>query len=303
MSSAAGLERDDAITGRVIPAGRPVPDHRYDPTFTPPERVPWSALEPDFTGAWGLADPADPQPEGMEIIGQTGSGKTYFLCSALQARMVRRQSPAVIIITKDDDRVFGKLGWPVIDRPQDLNKNPNALYWPRTSAMGNQRKEFYNRKVLDLLEAMWRPESNRIVAFDEIGYAEGLSGDARATIQQYWREGRSIGVTVVAMKQRPQGAQRDMHSESYWTAAFKPKDRGDLERWAQLFGAPRDWMPVFDSLGEHGDRGEQREFIIRHSRSSEAYISWIDRPLVPIEPPKPRAAWMPGPRRNRRELP
>lgn len=292
MSHPAELERVPAAP-RGVPAGPPM-DYRHDASFTWPERVPWSELEPDFTGAWGRADPADPQPEGMEIVGQTGSGKTYLLCSALQARMIRRQTGAVIIITKDDDRVFSKLGWPVIDRPQDLNKHPNALYWPRTRAMGNDRRDFYNRKVLELLRALWHPESNRIVAFDEIGYAEGLSGDARATIQQYWREGRSVGITVVAMKQRPQGAQRDMHSESYWTAAFKPKDRGDLERWAQLYGAPRDWMPVFDSLTEHGERGEQREFILRHSRSNEAYISWIDRPLVPIDPPKPRPAWMPG---------
>jgi len=259
--------------------------------------VPWSVLEPDFTGAWGLADPGDPQPEGLEIIGQTGSGKTYLLCSALQARMVRRETPAVIICTKKADRVFARLGWPVIDRPEDVNKHPNAIYWPTTSAMGNQRKAFYDRKIGDLLESLWVEDSNRIVAFDEIGYAESLSGDMRATVQQYWREGRSLGITVVAMKQRPQGTQRDMHSETYWTAAFKPKDRGDLERWAELYGHRRDWMPVFDSLDRpaHGDRGEQREFVIRHSRSDEAYISWIDTPLHPVDPPKPKGpAWLGG---------
>jgi nucleoside-triphosphatase THEP1 len=280
------------------PAAAPVPaDWRHDAGFRPPKRVPWSALEPDFTAAWGLSDPGDPQPEHFEIVGQNGSGKTYLLCSALQARMVRRQTPAVIVCTKKADRLFERLGWPVIDRPEELNKHPNAIYWPRTNAMGNQRKAFYDRKVGELLESLWVEDSNRIVAFDEIGYVEGLSGDTRATVQQYWREGRSLGITVVAMKQRPQGAQRDMHSETYWCAAFKPKDRGDLERWAELFGHRRDWMPVFDSLDRpaHGDRGEQREFVIRHSRSDEAYISWIDTPLRPIEPPKPKGpAWMGG---------
>jgi nucleoside-triphosphatase THEP1 len=277
----------------VAQPGQPA-DFRRDAYFTWPERVPWSELEQDFTGAWGRADPADPQPEGMEIVGQNGSGKTYLLCSALQARMIRRQTPAVIVCTKKADRVFDRLGWPVVDRPDDLNRHPNAIFWPRTGAMGNERKAFYDRKISDLLARLWVADSNRIVAFDEIGFVESLSGDLRATVQQYWREGRSVGITVVAMKQRPQGTQRDMHSESYWTAAFKPKDRGDLERWAELYGAPRDWMPVIDSLTEHGDRGEQREFILRHSRSSEAYISWIDTPLQPVDPPKARPAWMPG---------
>jgi nucleoside-triphosphatase THEP1 len=275
------------------PAAPPA-DFRHDAGFIWPEQVPWSELEPDFTAAWGRHDPGDPQPEGMEIVGQNGSGKTYLLCSVLQARMIRRQTPAVIVCTKKADRVFDRLGWPVVDRPDDLNKHPNAIFWPQTSAMGNERKAFYDRKISDLLSRLWVADSNRIVAFDEIGFVESLSGDTRATVQQYWREGRSIGITTVAMKQRPQGAGRDMHSESYWAAAFKPKDRGDLERWAELFGAPRDWMPVFDSLSEHGDRGEQREFIIRHSRSSEAYISWIDVPLQPVDPPKAKPAWMPG---------
>jgi hypothetical protein len=85
-----------------------------------------------------------------------------------------------------------------------------------------------------------------------------------------------VGITVLAMKQRPQGALRDMHSETSWTIAFAPKDRGDLERWAELFGARRDWMPVFDSLDP-----DRHEFIIRHSRSREAYISWVDVELRP----------------------
>lgn len=297
MSADPGVELGTGGAAPVPAAAAPAGGaaHLHDAGFRPPHRVPWSQLEPDFTAAWGLADPRDPQPEGLEIVGQTGSGKTYLLCSALQARMVRRQTPAVIICSKKADRVFARLGWPVIDTPAEVNKHPNAIYWPRTSAMGRLRQEFYDRKISQLLESLWVEDSNRIVAFDEIGYVESLSGNLRAMVQQYWREGRSLGITVVAMKQRPQGTQRDMHSETYWCAAFKPKDRGDLERWAELYGHRRDWMPVFDSLDRpaHGDRGEQREFILRHSRSDEAYISWIDRPLKPIEPPKPKGpAWM-----------
>ena len=85
-----------------------------------------------------------------------------------------------------------------------------------------------------------------------------------------------MGIQVVGMKQRPQGALRDMHSETFWTAVFRPKDRSDAERFAELLGHRRDWVPVLDALDL-----DAHEFVIRHSRSDEAYISWVDVPLSP----------------------
>ena len=259
-------------------------DWRRDPNFTWPQRVPFSQL--NFIDIWGRADPRNPQPEHMEIFGQNGSGKTYLLMTCLQQRMIRRKSEAVLIVTKADDDVFGKLGWPVIDRVADLRDNPNAIYWPRTRRTGSERRDYLERKISDLLDALWIPKSNRIVAFDEVAFVESLSGDLKLKVQDYWREGRSLGITVVGMKQRPQGALRDMHSESYWTAAFKPKDRADLERWAELFGAKRDWMPVFDDL----DRA-QHEFVIANPVHDAAFISWVDIPLRPVKPPKRRGVY------------
>jgi len=264
-------------------------DWRTDPNFTWPETVPWSELGESFTAAWGLADPGNPQPEGLEIVGPTGSGKTYLLCTMLQQRMVKRQSAAVLVCTKPADATVLKLGWPIIDRPEDLNDHPNAIYWPRTKRMGNDRREYHERKISDLLHKIWTPNSNRIVAFDEVGYVESLSGNLKAIVQQYWREGRSQGITVAAMKQRPQGALRDMHSETYWTAAFRPKDRSDVERFAELFGHRRDWIPVFDSLDP-----QRRDFILRHATSQEAYISFVDVPLRPVKPPKRTPSWLGG---------
>jgi hypothetical protein len=275
--------------------GSQASDWRRDPNFTPPGRMPWSQLGPYFIDVWGRADPGNPQPEHMEIVGQNGSGKTYLLMTCLQQRYARRQSAAVMICTKPDDEIFGKLGWPVIDSPRQLNDNPNAIFWPKTSLTGNRKRDYHERKLKDLLDAIWQPQSNRIVAFDEIGYAESLSGEMRAMIQMYWREGRALGITVIGMKQRPQGALRDMHSEAYWTAAFKPKDRADLERWAELFGAKRDWMPIFDSL----DR-QRREFIIANPVHDEAYISWVDMDLTPQKIERQAPGWLGGGRRGSR---
>src|SRR5215475_3279256 len=130
---------------------RAVTDWRTDPNFRWPETVPWSELGDDFTQAWGRADPQHPEPEHLEIVGPTGSGKTYLLCTMLQQRMVRRQSAAVLICTKPADKTVLKLGWPIVDRAEALNDHPNAIFWPRTRHMGNDRREYHERKISDLL--------------------------------------------------------------------------------------------------------------------------------------------------------
>jgi hypothetical protein len=266
------IEPEDQGAATAAPAAA---DWRSDPNFTPPPRVPWSAQGPVFIDTWGRADPADPQPEHVEIVGPTGSGKTHLLLTMLQDRYRQRKTGAILIVTKADDAIFAKLGWPVATKLDEI-RDTNVVYWPRTRKTGSERREFHDRQIQALLNRLWRPGANTILAFDEVGYVESLSGDMRALVQMYWREARSVGITVVAMKQRPQGALRDMHSETYWTAAFAPKDRSDAERFAELFGHRRDWLPVFDSLDP-----DQHEFILRHSRSREAVISWVDTPLVP----------------------
>jgi len=271
-------------------------DWRRDPTFTWPERMPWSELRGDgsfadkgMIGTWGRDEKGQEDPEHEEIIGPTGSGKTWLMCTQLRDRMMLRETGAVIICTKPADKTIHRLGWPIVDNWDEVRQQPNVVFWPQTKLMGTRRREYHEQKITGLLHRLWRPEANTIVAFDEVGYVESLSGEARALVQQYWREGRSQGLTVVAMKQRPQGALRDMHSETYWTAVFPPKDRSDTERFAELLGAKRDWVPVIDSLSR-----ESREFVIRHVRSGEAYISWVDTPLTPVKPPRRRPGWVSG---------
>lgn len=250
------------------------------PTEIQIDRVPWSNLGPEFAMTWGRADPSDPQPEHMEVIGINGGGKTYFVCKVVQERMIVRNSPCVIIATKQQDRTILRLGWPIVDSWQDVRKHRQCIYWPRTQLLGSGRKEYQRKKIQDLLDHLWIPNANTIVVFDDIAYTEKLSPEMRETIEMYWREGRSQGITVVATKQRPQGANRHMSSETYWKVAFVPADYADRERFAELFGSRKEWLPVFDQMNP-----DNNEFLIRHTRSNRVYISWIDEPLVPITPP------------------
>lgn len=273
-------------TGGAPPAPAAL-DWRQDASFEMPERVPWSELGPDFTQAWAGADPATGQSESMEIVGPSGSGKTHLMLTMLQDHYryqeALRQAEqrehikvgAILAVTKTDDQIFRKLGWPVVGNVDEI-RDTNVVYWPRTKKLGTERRAYHDRKMSELLHKLWRPKANTLMAFDEVGYVESLSGELRTIVQQYWREGRSLGITVLAMKQRPQGALRDMHSETAWTAVFKPKDRSDAERFAELLGHRRDWVPVLDSL----DR-QEHEFVLRHAPTEQAYISWVDTPLRP----------------------
>lgn len=244
------------------------------------QRVPWSVLGPEFASVWGRANPSNPEPEHVEIIGMNGSGKTYLLLKILQERMLVRNSHIILVVTKRSDRVFALLGWPVVREIRELRKYRQCIYWPQTNLIGRPRKAFHEARIREFLSRYWQPESNRVIAFDEIAYIESLSPEVKELIAMYWREGRSNGLTVVAMKQRPQGVQRDMSSETWWTFAFVPKDRNDAERFAELFGNRREWLPVFDAMNP-----DNHEFLVRHTRTRQAYISWVDEPLRPIPPP------------------
>lgn len=261
----------------TVPADFPSPPSDAVPQV---ERVPWSELGPEFAMVWGRAEPSNPQPEHVEVIGITGGGKTYWMCKAVQERMLVRNTPCVIIVTKQQDRTIELLGWPETDRWEDVRKHRQIIFKPKTKSIGIARKRYQRQKIQELLDHLWVPNANTIVVFDDVAYTEKLSLELRETIEMYWREGRSQGITVVATKQRPQGANRHMHSETYWKVAFAPADYSDRERFAELFGPRRVWLPVFDQMDP-----DNNEFLIRHTRSNSVFISWVDEPLVPIKPP------------------
>lgn len=268
--------------------GPPERDWRRDHTFRPPERVPWSVLGPQFALAFGRADPDDPQPEHLEIIGQNGSGKTHLAGKIYQERAYVQQRPSIIIAHKPVDPTLLKIGFPVansIDQIDKLHRDGkyNLIFWPHTRLMGNARKRWYDERMTDLLDRLWSSATasdpgDTDIAFDDAAFVEEDLPETFSRMKQYLREGRAPGFSVGMLKQRPQGGTRLGSSETQWTAGFRPKDDSDLERWAQLFGSRRDWMPVFREVNR-----QKREFVLKHSVTQRAFISWVDEPLVPLE--------------------
>lgn len=258
-----------------------------DESVVIPERVPWSQLAQDFAETWGRSDPEHPQPESVEVLGIQGSGKTYWVCKAVQERMIVRRTPCIILQSKPDDETIINLGWPIYSHGeyQKALKDPWCVYWPQTNALGRARRVYQADAFRNLLDRLWRPQANTIVVWDDIGYIQSLftsDGESlNSYIEMFLREGRSVGLTNVLVKQRPQGAKREMHSETKWTVAYKPKDEDDQERFAQIMGNKKRYLPIFQDMDL-----KKHEFLIKHFVSDIEYISWVDTDLRPLARPK-----------------
>lgn len=241
-------------------------------------RIPWSQISASFIKVWGYRDGYF-DPEHLEILGPSGSGKTYFEATILQQRVEARDSAVVFIATKPVDATIMKLGWPVVSDWKGVTKNRQVIFWPRTNAVGEEHEAILAAKIQDLLDRLWKAKAKVILVFDEIATSEELSKAIKVRIKRFWREARSVGITIVAMKQRPQGIQRDMHSEAAWIAAFKPKDEDDAARVAEVMGSKRMWIPILMSL----DR-DKRELVLLNAVTGKAVITWVDTPLKPATP-------------------
>jgi hypothetical protein len=261
-------EDEDEDDGRLTPAGRPFPP-----------RVPWEELGPDFLDAWGRPRGVW-MPEHMEILGPNGSGKSFFEREVLLARARLRGSHIVILATKPADRTLSEMGWPVVTSwpPNQWNSKEQAqvIYWAKADGLGKEAVARQRQKVEDLLDGLWHPESNTVIAFDEIAYVAQELGLA-THITTYYREARALGITIIGNTQRPQGVPRAMHSESTWAVCFAPKDEDDAERVAQALGDKKHYVAVLMDL----DR-EKREFLLTHNLTREAYISHIPAPAKPV---------------------
>jgi len=238
-----------------------------------PDRAPWEALGPDFIRQWGRPR-GKRMPEHLSIYGQTGSGKSYFEQWVLRERARARGSHIVILATKPADKTLTDMQWPIIeDWPPGYGKK-QVIYWAKQPGRPGDPNGLRQQRasVMRLLDELWVPDSNWILACDELAYlVEDLR--LRTIVTRYYREGRALGLTMVATTQRPAGVVRQMHSEAGWKVVFAPEDEEDTDRMAQVLGNRRHYREVLPTL----DRSKY-EFLIVRKLTGEAYISSIPAP-------------------------
>lgn len=233
-----------------------------------PDTVPWDELCPGFLASWGWPG-GRWEPEHLGIYGPTGSGKSLFMMTIITERSKASGAHAVVLATKPADKTmtgFTKDGWKIRRTwPPDYGED-RVVYWPPGASMaGGLVKQ--RKAIQDFLISLWKPKSNIILAFDEIAYVEIELGLKRM-IEQYWREARSIGVTLCATTQRPRHVSRQMHSQSTWSISFRPDDEDDAKRVAEILGSRREYTPLLLEL-------EPYQFVMVRRRTREAYISRI----------------------------
>lgn len=232
------------------------------------ERVSWDELGPEFIANWGMPD-GKFMPEHLALLGPTGSGKSFFMTHVLKERATARESHIVILATKPADGTLTKMNWPIINKWPPKYDQPQVIYWPKAPGLDKENLLKQREGITKMLNELWRPNANIVLAFDEISYVED-DLQIKTPIVRYWREARALGITMVAGTQRPRFVSRYMWSESTYTIAFRPKDEEDALQVGTVLGNRRFFKDfLMDEL-------EKNEFIIRHRDSRDIFISKIE---------------------------
>lgn len=242
--------------------------------------MPWEQLGPEFFRSWGRPR-GKVMPEHLSIYGPSGSGKSHFMVYAAAERARLRGSHVVMIATKRADRTLTDAGWPIItDWPPSYGQN-QVIYWARGGLSDDQQEE-QRARLRRIMSALWVPDSNKVVCWDELPYVCSDLG-LRRPVTTYYREGRGLGITNVAVMQRPTDVSRYVHSEAGWLVAFAPGDQDDRERVAEVYGDRAYYRDVLAGLNR-----ERYEFLIQRKLTGEAFISSLPGGWRPAPPSRGR---------------
>jgi hypothetical protein len=235
---------------------------------TAAEQVPfaeWSEFLESFMAAWPAN--AGGQAEHVTLIGPTKQGKTTLALALLDERRRRRDAHIVIFATKPRDPTLTKLGWPVIREWPPGYGQRAVIFWPRFSKDVRQAA-YYQRRAFDPVLADVFHDGNRVVYFDEAFYFTDVLG-LGGTMRQFWTQGRSVNLIVVAGTQRPRGVPREMFSEASWFIAFRTADEDELRRVSEIGGVDtRTLREVMRTLKPH-------EFVAVRTRTGEMVRSMV----------------------------
>lgn len=194
--------------------------------------APWDEFLAEFEEQW----PANTrgQAEHVTLVGPTKQGKTTLALVLVKERARLRDAHVVILATKPKDPTLSALGWPIIrDWPPSYGQK-QVIFWPRFSR-DVRRAAILQRHAFDPVLADIFHDGKRVVVVDEAFYMTDVLG-LEATMKQFWSQGRSNDLIVVAGTQRPRNVPREMFSECSHFFAFRTADEDELRRVGEIGG-------------------------------------------------------------------
>ena len=167
------------------------------------------------------------QGEHLTVIGPTGRGKTHLIKQLLPMRRC-----VVIVATKPNDPLLDQFkadGYKVVRSlplPPPEFIAPRVVFWPRNEDAGDIPKQ--QVAIRDLLLQVYR-NGGYAVYFNEIHYVTKFL-KLEPLVDLLYRQGRSLGVTVIAAAQRPFHIPLVAYDQARHVFFFQENDDTNLRR-------------------------------------------------------------------------
>lgn len=194
------------------------------------ERLSWSEFEEQFVWFQG---------EHVSLIGPTGAGKTTLALALLPFRKY-----CTVFGTKPKDSTLSALlrrDWTRLYEWGDKEAAPNRwqgtpaqklVLWPRFKSMADAAH--HHEIFREALHEMFVDEG-WCVFVDEVRYIAKDLGLHRE-LNQYWLQGRSIDLSIIAATQRPVWVPPEMYNQATHLFLWRASDRRDLSRIQDISG-------------------------------------------------------------------
>lgn len=229
--------------------------------------IPWPVFLTEFKWALG---------EHMTILGQTGSGKTR-----LGLELVKPRGHVVAIATKPKDELLAPLkreGYKVARNMRDLDRirrERRILLWPESKTL---RSDGNQKKVLQDAFEYFYHTGNRAILADETYYLCHQLGLEEEVVSMLFR-GRSLGISMVCMGQRPFHLPLACYSQADHIFFFREHDKRNRDRLKEIGGADSSEVEsIIAKLPKY-------HFLYIHPTSGMLRVSKVQR-IVPVHRPQ-----------------
>lgn len=237
-------------------------------------RVPWTVLHQRLQRDWR-------QGEHITIVGPTRSGKTHIALELVELRSFvlvlacKRRDPLVEDLQAHDYHVTGDLDeliWTAEHGRPARPTRPKVVYWPRfPERMDDDQKERAQARLMKEAMAWADRTGNWCVLVDETMWmSEQLRLDR--SLNRLWFQGRTQGLSVVALVQRPSRVPRLAFSSPDYFFLGKTGDKQDIERYRDINSTiPRELLE--NAVADLDFEGHEFLFVDTHTNELARVIA------------------------------